>query len=82
MVPVVAVVQTSAFVLVLIIITSKHLWLFQFICLGRGLLLHLTPLGSQSGQVCLGQPRFDHQPTIRTHYCGVVVDGRYDVRSP
>ena len=51
-------------------------------CLGGGLLLHLPPLGSQSGQVCLGQPRFDLQPTIRTHYCGVVVDGRYDVRSP
>ena len=51
-------------------------------CLAGGLLLHLLPLGGQSGQVCLGQPRFDLQPTIRTHNCGVVADRRYDIRSP
>ena len=50
-------------------------------CLAGGLLLHLLPLGGQSGQVCLGQPGFD-QPTIRSH-CedGVGVNGRYDIRS-
>ena len=51
-------------------------------CLAGGLLLHLLPLGGQSGQVCLGQPGFD-QPTISSH-CedGVGVDRRSDIRSP